>query len=276
VDHERHAVAFSDVGGATGGVYGSNPNVLDVTTLVPTSVADRLRGCDHVEVLARAPVLGTGRLLPPELAWSYVLTDQAAASAQPVEHARRLVIANPEPPPELNLPALGPYPDDSGAPGVTILRGRDATPSRVVLAMQDAAIIEFHTHGFLADDLFESSHLALSAQPDQHYTLTARDVAKVRLAASPLVILGACHAATSSRVLEGGRSLAEAFLRAGARAVIASPNAVPDLGAYAFFAAVRDRVRDGADPAVALRDERMRSLSRSRADTWMSDVVVFR
>jgi hypothetical protein len=228
-----------------------------------------------VAVLARAPVLGVGRLLPPEIAWSYVLTDPAPHAAPSAGKLHRLVVANPDPPPELGLPALGPYPENPRDPDVTVLTGPDATPSRVLVAMQDASVIEFHTHGLLADDLFEASHLVLSPELDRHYALTASDVSRVRLAASPLVILGACHAATSSRVVEGGRGLAEAFLRSGARAVIASPDAVPDLGAYAFFSAVRDRVLQGADPAAALRDERLQRLARSHDDTWVSGVVVF-
>src|SRR6185369_7557119 len=186
-----------------------------------------------------APVLGQGRLLPPEIAWSYLI--KGALPAPAAAATRQLVIANPAPPPDLNLPELAPFPDDH-APGVQLLRGADATPTRVALAMRDASVIEFHTHGYIANDVSEASYLVLSPEVDRQYTLTAKDVAQVKLDAAPLVILGACHAAASSRSLDGGMGLAEAFLRAGARAVVASPEAVQDLGAPAFFAAVRDRV----------------------------------
>jgi hypothetical protein len=272
----RHVVAFSDAHGATGGRYlVDRAGALDVAGLVPRDVVDRLRDCDQISVLARAPVLGAGRLLPPELAWSYVLADPGRAAPPAAAASHRLVIANPEPPPELDLPALGPYPAQRDDPHVTVLRGTDATPSRVLLAMQDASVVEFHTHGFLADDLFEASRLVLSPELDRRYALTSEDLAQVRLAAAPLVVLGACHAATSSRSLEGGMGLAEAFLHAGARAVIASPDAVPDRGSYTFFTAVRDRVLGGTAPAVALRDERVRQLAASPDDTWVSGVVVF-
>jgi hypothetical protein len=89
------------------------------------------------------------------------------------------------------------------------------------------------------------------------------------------VILGACHAADSSRSPESGVGLPEAFLRSGARAVIASPDAIEDLGAEPFFTAVRERVMRGADPAVAVRDERLHRLALSHDDTWVSGVVVF-
>jgi CHAT domain-containing protein len=155
-----------------------------------------------------------------------------------------------------------------------ILRGSDATPSRALLAMGDSSVIEFHTHGILADDLFEASQLVLTPEPDRQYALTPSDVIRVHLEAAPLVILGACRAATSSRAPEGGMGLAEAFLRSGARAVIASPDAIQDREALQFFAAIRDRVLAGADPAVVLRDERMRRAA-SHDDAWVSGVVVF-
>jgi hypothetical protein len=276
---ERTVVAFSDARGEVGGSYTADrrSGELDAGALVPDATITRLSDCERVAVLTRAPVLGAGRLLPSRIAWSYVLGGPAtpgAAGSAAQAGGSRLVIANPEAPPELHLPPLGPYPDDLSR-DATVLRGAEATPSRVLIAMRDAAVIEFHTHGFIGNDLTEASYLVLSPEPDRQYALTAGDVAQVQLAAAPLVILGACHAAASSRSLEGGMGLAEAFLRSGARAVIASPDAVPDLGATALFAAVRDRVLHGADPAVALRDERLRRLAQSPDDTWLSGVVVF-
>lgn len=280
---ERTVVAFSDARGEVGGSYtiDQRSSELDVGALVPAATVARLRGCERVSVLARAPVLGAGRLLPPEIAWSYALggstsTQESTGSVPPAPPgpSSRLIIANPEAPPELRLPALGPYPDELSR-DARVLRGVEANPSRVLLAMRDAAVIEFHTHGFIGNDLTEASYLVLSPEPDRQYALTAADVARVPLSAAPLVILGACHAAASSRSPEGGMGLAEAFLRSGARAVIASPDAVPDLGATALFAAVRDRVLRGAAPALALRDERVRRLAQSPDDTWLSGVVVF-
>lgn len=280
---ERTAVAYADARGEIAGRYTVRRTAaeLDIPGLVPPDAIERLRACDRVAVMTRAPVLGAAHLLPPELAWSYVLGGSAApgaapgaAQTAPAGDASRLVVANPEAPPDLKLPPLNPYPADM-ARGATVLRGADATPTRVLQAMPDASVIEFHTHGFIGNDVTEASYLVLSPEPDRQYALTARDVAQVELARAPLVILGACHAAASSRSLEGGIGLAEAFLRSGARAVIASPDAVGDLGTAALFAAVRDRVMHGVDPAVALRDERLHRLSRSHDDAWVSGLVVF-
>jgi hypothetical protein len=275
VHDNRSVVAFSDAQGQTGGDYVAARQTVefDVSTLVPPPIVERLRACDHVRVLSRAPVLGTGRLLPSDLAWSYLLGVTSRSAITAGQH--RLVVANPETPAELSLPALGQYPDDPDSADVLLLRGGDATPTRVMQAMRDASVIEFHTHGFIGNDVSEASYLVLSPESDRRYALTASDVTKVKLEASPLVILGACHAATSSRSLEGGMGLAEAFLRSGARAVVASPDAVPDLAAQAVFVTIRKRVVAGASPAIAVRDERVRRLTMSPNDTWVSGIVVF-
>jgi tetratricopeptide (TPR) repeat protein len=277
---ERSAVAIADAHGATAGRYAgsSKSPEIDAAALVPADLVERLRGCDRVAVLARAPVLGLGRLLSPDIAWSYLVAGPAPAPARPRSaeppESSRLVIANPETLPDLKLPPLAPYPA-APEPGSTVLRGADATPSRVLVAMRDASVIEFHTHGLLGNDVSESSYLVLSPELDRQYALTARDVAGIDLVGRPLVILGACHAADSSRSPESGVGLPEAFLRSGARAVIASPEAIEDLGAGPFFTAVRERVMRGVDPAVAVRDERLHRLAVSRDDTWVSGVVVF-
>ncbi|HEX4418052.1 MAG TPA: CHAT domain-containing protein, partial [Kofleriaceae bacterium] len=284
VQDQQAVVAFADATGAVGGQYtaalAAPALELDARTLVPPAIAARLIGCDRVAVLTRAPALGAGRLLPPALAWSFVLSRVPGDAAPPALAGSRLVVANPEPPPDLQLPPLGPDPEaaaEANEPAVSgrvVLRGADATPARVLQAMRDAAVIELHSHGVIANDASEASYLVLSPEPDGAYKLTANDIEHVKLAAAPLVILGACHAATSSRSLEGGIGLPEAFLRSGARAVIASPDAVQDLGAREFFAGVRDRVMHGADPAIAVRDERLQRVGLHDR-SWISGVVVF-
>jgi hypothetical protein len=273
IHDDRSVMAFSDSRGEISGQYMASRKSfnLDASVLMPATAIERLRACDHIAVLSRAPVLGTGRLLPPDLAWSYVIEGHSRVSAA----HRRVVVANPETPAELRLPALGLYFDNPVDGDMLLLRGRDATPTRVLQEIRDASVIEFHTHGFIANDVSEASYLVLSPEPDRSYALTARDVTTIKLEAAPLVILAACHAATSSRSLEGGMGLAEAFLRSGARAVIASPDAIPDLAGAAFFAAIRERVQQGTNPAVAVREERMRRLASSPEETWVSGVVVF-
>jgi len=273
VQGTQSVVAFADAHGEVGGTYATLARTgdLDASTLIPSQIVSRLRSCEKIVVLARAPVLGAARLLPPDLAWSYLLKGTPAGPAV----GDRLVIANPDLPPELKMPPLSPYPDEPGAPNVRVLRGAGATPTRVLAAMHDASIIEFHTHGFIANDVSEASYLMLAPDADRQYAMTADDVARVKLTAAPLVILGACHAAASSHSLEGGTGLAEAFLRSGARAVVASPDAIKDLGAHDMFTAVRERVIAGATPAAAVRDERVHRLALVPSEAWVSGVIVF-
>lgn len=274
VQGTQSVVAFVDGRGEAGGAYATTPltPALDASTLVPPAVTQRLRSCARVSVLTRAPVLGAARLLPPDVAWSYVLKHDAHDAAA-TSNGRRVVVANPALPASLKLPPLRPYVDERG--DATVLRGTEATPTRVLEAMRDAAVIELHTHGFIANDVSEASYLVLAPDVDQQYAMTANDVAHTKLARAPLVILGACHAAASSRSLEGGMGLAEAFLQSGARAVIASPEAIQDLGAQELFSAVRERVLAGTPPAVALRDERVRRLALPKPDAWVTSIVVF-
>jgi hypothetical protein len=71
-----------------------------------------------------------------------------------------------------------------------------------------------------------------------------------------------------------GWSLPAAFLEGGAAAVLASPAEVQDAEAPAFFHAVQERIRAGAKPAVALREERVRWLARD-GRSWVQDVMLF-
>src|SRR5262249_2325593 len=162
-----------------------------------------------------------GRLLPPSVAWSYLVAGAARPapgpgsprSGEPADSSR-LVITNPETLPDLKLPPLAPY-SAAPEPGTTALHGADATPSRVPVARRDGWVIASHPHGIVGSDVSESSYLVLPPEVDRQYALTARDVAGIELAGRPLVILGACHAADSSRSPESGVGLPEAFLRSG-------------------------------------------------------------
>ncbi len=158
-------------------------------------------------------------------------------------------------------------------PDAVVLRGSAATLSRVISAMRDASIIEFHTHGFVDRGLSDASFLALTSDPQGRYALTAADVQASELRRAPLVILAACHAAAGAPFLDDSASLPSAFVRAGARAVVASPAAVNDVDAAAFFTGVLARVADGDSVAIALRDERLRR-TRTAASDWPSDVIV--
>jgi CHAT domain-containing protein len=89
-----------------------------------------------------------------------------------------------------------------------------------------------------------------------------------------LVILAACETARTAPQFAQRWSLPDAFVKAGARAVVASTTAIPDRDAPAFFDELRARAAAGESPAKVLRDLRKKWFGDSRAE-WVRDVVVF-
>ena len=74
---------------------------------------------------------------------------------------------------------------------------------------------------------------------------------------APFVFLNACQVGSSNEVLGDYSGLAEAFLHAGAAAVIAPLWSIDDVAAKELALRFYGRVfRDGAPPAAVLRDER--------------------
>lgn len=140
--------------------------------------------------------------------------------------------------------------------------------------MGNASEIQFHTHALVDMGVSDASHLVLSPGPDGRYALTAEAIRGVELRGRPIIVLAACHSAQGARYQHAPWSLPHAFLTAGARAVVAAGTAIPDLEAGPFFDRVLARVRAGEDPAAALRDERIATLT-ANPSSWVADVIVF-
>ena len=269
---ERRLLVVRGADGKTCGAQSSVPGEapLEVQRLVPAAFVEALRPCERVEVLARYPVHGRPGLLPAGLAWGYRISTLApAASSGP---PRRLVVSDVEAPADLHLPRLQAVRVPSGG-DVTHLSGAEATPARVLEALRTATEVTLHAHGIVSAEVSDASFVVLSPGPDGRYALTARDVRREKLAGAPLVVLAACRAATSAPYLHAPWSLPAAFLEAGARAVLASTEDLPDADAARFFEAVEVRIRQGASPSGALRDERL--AWQKQGASWVEDVVVF-
>jgi hypothetical protein len=264
--------------GAAGEVVGAHDASrrtpgFDVTRLVPGPVLAALEPCPVVHVYARYPLHGRAELLPPRLAWSYRLGPESPAPAV-TGPPRHLVVSDVEAPAALDLPRLRPWQPARGDDGREHLAGAAATPSRVLAAMAHADEIDIQAHGLVNLGMSEASLVVLSPETDGRYALTAAEVRRQRLERAPVVLLGACRAAQTAPSWHEPWSLPTAFLEAGARAVIASPIDIPDAEAGPFFEAVRARIRAGAPPAVAVRDERLAALEREPA-SWTRTVLVF-
>jgi CHAT domain-containing protein len=179
-------------------------------------------------------------------------------------------VSDVEPPAALGLPRLAPWPDDGGER----VSGPDATPARVLDAMRGATAVEVHAHGLVNLGQSEASFLALSPDAAGGYALSAGDVRAATLGGAPLVVLAACRASRGAAVLHEPWSLPAAFVYAGARAVIASADPIPDADARAFFGDLRARIAGGHGAAAALRDARRAWLTGGRG-AWVRGLVVF-
>jgi hypothetical protein len=277
VDAERVLVVARDPAGKVEQYFapsGRREAALAAEALVPTSFMRSLSGCARIDVLALPPVFGRPNLLPPDLAWSY-RGRSSAAEAPPPTHPHVVTVAEAVPPSELKLAplqamTLAPIPGASHQD----LRGAEATPAGVLGAIPGADVVELHAHGFIDLTRSDASLIALSPEADGHFALNARQIADVRLPRAPLVILAACHAAYTAPYHHEPWGLPHAFLLAGARAVIASPETISDAEAGGFFRTVEQRILAGTDPAIALRDERVRQLARAPA-SWTRTVLLF-
>lgn len=277
VDAERVLVVTRDRSGKLAQHFdpkGRRTPKLDAASLVPDPLVQALSACERVDVLALPPVFGLPNLLPPRLAWSY-RGRAASAEVPPARPPQVITIADTVPPRELTLPplqalALTPIP---GASHVD-LRGAEATPMRALKSFADADVVEIHAHGFIDLKRSDATLIALSPQGDGRFTLGAREVAELKLPKAPLVVLAACQAAYSAPYRHEPWGLPHAFLLAGARAVLASPELISDAEAGGFFRAVEQRILAGVDPAIALRDERARQLARDPS-SWTRTVLLF-
>ena len=119
----------------------------------------------------------------------------------------------------------------------------------------------------------DASHLVLSPASDGRYALTAEAIRGIKLRGHPIIVLAACHSAQGARYQHAPWSLPDAFLAVGARAVFAAATQIPDVESGRLFASVLARVRAGADPAQALRDERL--AMKSQGSSWVDDVILF-
>jgi hypothetical protein len=116
--------------------------------------------------------------------------------------------------------------------------------------------------------------LVLSPDEDGNFGLSATELEREHLAGRPLVLLAACETTHTAPYLHEIWSLPGAFLRAGARGVVASAVPIPDADASRFFAGVRSRLAAGRPLVEAVRNERMAWLERPGRD-WVRGVIVF-
>jgi hypothetical protein len=240
---------------------------------VPDELLRELDGCRHIRVIASGVLQGQPGVLPARLAWSYVTGGADSEPGRDLRDPRVVIIADVTPPKHLQLPRL-PSGTFDAMPGVEVVSGASATPSRVLAEIADATEIQFHTHALENGTDSQAAFLALSPDVNGRYALTAETIRGIELRRHPVVVLAACDSAHAARYQHVPWSLPSAFRAAGASLVFATATEIPDREARRFFDGLMRRVRGGVDPAVALRDERQAALTANPA-SWAADVMLF-
>lgn len=236
--------------------------------VIPRPLLARVEKCAVVDVFARTPFLGRADLLPPQMAWRYRLAPRR--EAQPGAPDVRVFVSNVAAPENLDLPPVIAPPLPLNRAGLVPLTGKHATPSAVLTNAERATVLEIYAHGVVDPGVSEAAHIVL-AHDGERSALTASDLATKHLRGAPLVLLASCRAATLSPSRLTSFSLPAAFIRAGARAVLASPADVPSDTVAPFFETIRQRVLGGTPPAIALRDARM----VPNTDPGLRSIVLF-
>ena len=147
---------------------------------------------------------------------------------------------------------------------VTLLEGRRATPEQVIRDAPRAPRIHFTGHAIAAETTPDQTAIVLSDGAEGERKLDVRQIASMRLELSPVVVLAACSTARG-RVspLEGTRSVAFSFLRAGARSVVATLWPIDDREAAVFFTRVHEHLARGETAADAVRAAQIQSIQQN-------------
>jgi tetratricopeptide (TPR) repeat protein len=195
-------------------------------------------------------------------------------------HPRALLVADPDlslPGAQIEVDAIRPL---LTGLDVHVLRGDDATPAAILAGLPGTRLFHFAGHGWFSGVDGISSALAVGSGEG----ILLGDIMTVRPCPA-LVVLSACDAARATRG-EGGTALpaawgvAQAFLAAGARAVVAPTRPVHDAAAgtfmRAFYTALVEPAKAGAPPSSVAEAVRaaQRALRRQRDESAASSFRV--
>jgi CHAT domain-containing protein/Tfp pilus assembly protein PilF len=198
-----------------------------------------------------------------------LLVVAAAKPSPPPKHARLLLIGDSVSPSDQfpALPQAGVEMSDIGKyfphDETTVLSGREATPEAYLKSKPGQfTYIHFVAHGTSSELRPLESSVVLTKQGDS-FKLYGRDIVKLPLKAT-LVTISACSGVGSRNYsAEGIVGLSWAFLRAGARGVIAALWEVDDASTATLMDGLYGQIKEGKDPAVALRNAKLALLHSS-------------
>ncbi|HUP60994.1 MAG TPA: CHAT domain-containing protein [Thermoanaerobaculia bacterium] len=138
-------------------------------------------------------------------------------------------------------------------PNATVLTGDNATRQRVLDLARSSSVVHIAAHAMVDRLNPQSSFLVLAPDGSDHGLLYHRDVVDVDFKATRLVVLAGCRTASLSEAPGSLRSLATAFIAAGAHAVAASLWDIDDEQAADLATRFYRHLASGQTAASALR-----------------------
>ena len=141
------------------------------------------------------------------------------------------------------------------------LLGSRATPEAVTRLLPDAAL--FHYGGHIVDRGADARFLLAPSQGRD--SLSAREVGELELKKTRVAVLAACRGSGTSEATAIVQDMASGFLKAGVPTVIASSADVADDKAPRTMRQLHEFLRDGSDPAEALRKTVMQERAEGQA-----------
>lgn len=160
-----------------------------------------------------------------------------------------------------------------------VLAGPAANPRSVIESLSHRTIFHFAGHAVFDANRPERSYLALSDSGQSGSgRLEAREIAHLNLSNTEIVVLSACRTLPAKPSRSGAvAGIAVSFLRAGAPAIVSTLWDIADDGATDVVVAFHRGLRDGVEPAEALRDAQKAALRskpgpRGAAGAWAAFV----
>jgi CHAT domain-containing protein len=134
----------------------------------------------------------------------------------------------------------------------TLRAGSEATPA-LAATFARYGTIHFAGHAVADRDDVRESALLLAPVADDRGELRLRDITRLRLPHTRLVVLAACRSADEVSMGDGAQNLALAFTAAGVPSVIASLWNFDDRVSRILMTEVHRHLRDGASPSRAIQ-----------------------
>ncbi len=159
-----------------------------------------------------------------------------------------------------------------------LLLTRHATKERFLASCTQSDLIHYAGHGEANFDNPELSVLFLAMTDHDTGRLAVDEIVRIDLRDVRLVVLSACRSNVGRFSAQGALSLADAFIRAGARSVVATLWDTDDRAAERLLSAFHGYLQHGSTPAEALRSAQIAMLTRgdglNSVLTWAAYQVV--